>query len=162
MPVLAGIGIASMALSLFSGIFGGGSKRDAGYAGAALTDRQASNQAMVFQEQLRRKDIQNKQLLGANTAKADASGFQTTTGGVADRFQVTSTTQLYLDQMKQEMDRERQWSINQSREEIALLHARAQVQRQAADAGLTGDILGGVGGAVSGFETTSRGLGWIK
>jgi len=151
-----------MFTGLLGGIFGGSAKRDAGYAGAQLTDEQADNEGLVLKEQLRRKELEDTQILGSNTAAANASGFQGTTGGVRDQFQVTSTTQLYLQQMKSEQRSEREFMEAQGKRSISLMHQQADVQRQAADAGLIGDVLGGVNSAVSGFKDLSRGLGWIQ
>jgi hypothetical protein len=162
MPVIAAIGAVSAFSGFLGGILGGAEKRDAGYEASFLTDAQAKNQGLVLQEQLRRTELQDEQVLGTNTARANASGFQTTTGGEADKFQVTSTTQLYLKQLQAEQAKELAFQKSQGEASIELMHFGARVQRQAADAGMLGDVLGGLNAGLNGIQTMSRGLGWIK
>ena len=152
MPVLAAVGAVSAVAGLFSGIFGGVGKRDAAYAGADLTDQQADAQAKVNAEAERRLKLRDDQVIGSNQAAAFASGFAMDTGRPSE-FRPTSTTQQYLQQMKSEYAQEERFMHEQDIRQIDMMHQSANVQRQAADAGLWGDVLGGAAGfAKSGFD----------
>ena len=159
MPILAAGAAASAFVGLLGNIMGGHAKEDAAYAAAGMQDEQADNAQTVLNETLRRKDIENANVLGDNTAKANASGFATTTGGTAaNPFVADSTTQAYLHQMKGEMERERDFQKRQGELTISNMHKEAALRRQAADAGMFGDVLAGVQSGIQGFASLGKGL----
>lgn len=158
MPILAAAGAVSGFLGMLGGFLGGASKQDAAYKAAGLQDEQATNQEAVLKETLRRKDLENAFALGDVTSKANASGFQTTTGSVRDQFQVTSTTQAYLSQFQDEQFLERKFMKDQGMITIENMRKEAQLRRDAADAGLFGDVLSGVNSGVQGIASLGRGL----
>jgi hypothetical protein len=142
MPIVgAVIGAIGVATSLFGSIFGGAGKRDAAYAGAALTDQQAEFTKRETTEEYRRFQFDADQRIGMAQAAAGASGFANTKG---------NTMNKYVQAVATELGKEGGWLWSSGMFKANMQHQAADVQRQAADAGLWGDILGGVGGALQG------------
>lgn len=158
MPILAAAGAVSGFIGMLGSFLGGGAKKDAAYAAAQMQDQQAANQEEVNREQLRRKDIENAFQLGDVTSKANASGFQGTTGSVRDQFQPTSTTQLYLKQFAAEQAQEREFAQHEGQITVENMRQEAALRRQAADAGMFGDVLSGINSGVQGIASLGKGL----
>jgi hypothetical protein len=152
MPVVAAVGGILGGLgalgSLFGGIFGGSAKKDAAYAGAALTDQQAEFTRQQTDEQVRRFNLEADQVEGHAYAAVGASGFAP--GGSMTK---------YADALAKEFNLEAAWMQKAGYTTSRFQHQAASVQRQAADAGLFGDVLGGVSGFLGGAGQAVKALG---
>ena len=135
MPIVFGAIAAAGAIGSFiSSMMGGGAKRDAMYAGASLTDKQAEFTQQQTDEQARRATLEADQRGGAAQAAAGASGFASMYGG-------GSTLNKYATALQKELNTEVQWTRYAGFMTSYFQHQAANIQRQSADAGLWGDAL---------------------
>ena len=131
---------------------GGLAQSDAHDRAADIQYEQAKNQEKIFAEQERRQSIRDQQVLGANTAAANASGFQVS----------GSTVGQYLADMKNEQDQEMKFFKDQAATTIELMHQSAANTRQGGDAALFTGVLQGAGSALNNFGSMSKTFGWFQ
>jgi hypothetical protein len=149
MPIVGAVlGAVGIATSLFGGIFGGASKKDALYAAADLKYKQAQLNFQQSQEQIRRETIATGQAVGQARGAMGASGFWAGGGSMAKYVQAFTT----------ELQGRLAYERKIAQQQLQLGEQAKGVEKQAADAGLVTDITGAVGGALQGAGSMFGGM----